>query len=183
MYISPEVESSYAYNNLGKTIYDQIIHLKPDKVIDFGVLNGYSTLCIAQALRENGKGKVYAYDMFDDYEYKHSQLKTLENNISMYGLRDWVEIEKKNFFDWIKDPEDFDCLHLDISNTGAIIDMLWDKFGGSDKTILFEGGTEERDRAGWMIVFNKIPIRESKAKFEVINNRFPSISKLCHDKN
>lgn len=178
MYIEPEIESSYKFNNLGKTIYDYIVYLKPEKVIDFGVLDGYSTICIAQALKENGKGKVYAYDLFDDYQHKHAQKTKLENNISMYGLRDWVEIEKKNFFDWLKTDEDFNILHLDISNTGDIIDMLWSKFGESDKTILFEGGSEERDRAGWMVVFNKKPINKSKAKFEVINNRFPSISRF-----
>lgn len=182
MYIQPEVKSSYEQNNLGRTIYEQIRFLKPQKVIDFGVLDGYSTIVIAQALKENGFGKVYAYDLFDDYEYNHAKRQTLEKNLNEYGVREWVEIEKVNFFDWLKTDEDFSCLHLDISNDGDIIDVLWDKFGNTDKTIIFEGGSEQRDRVGWMVKYNKKPINSSRAKFVVLNERFPSISKfICEN--
>lgn len=184
MFINPEVDSSYQFHALGKTLYDQIRWLKPDKVIEFGVLNGYSTICIAQALRENGKGKVYAYDLFDKYEYTHSKRKTFEKNLMEYGVRDFVEIEEKNFFDWLKDPEHFDVLHFDISNTGDILDMVWESLKDSKGTILFEGGTEERDRCGWMVQYNKKPLNQSVAKFQVINNRFPSISKfICESES
>lgn len=183
MYIEPEANSSYSFNNLGKTIYDQVLFTKPKKVVDFGILNGYSTICIAQALKENGFGKVYAYDLFEDYEFNRAKLSEVEKLVLEYGLSDWVEFKKVNFFDWIKNPESFDLLHLDISNTGDIIDMLWEKFSDSKATIIFEGGSEERDRVGWMVLHNKKPINKSKAKFEVINNRFPSISRLCHDQN
>lgn len=178
MYVNPDLESSYEQHNIGKTLYDYVRFHKPKKVVDFGVLNGYSTIVIAQALRENGEGKVFAYDLFDDYEYKHSQRDILERNLKDYGMREWVEVEKKNFYDWIKDPDDFDMLHLDISNDGDIIDLLWEKFGGTDKIILFEGGSEQRDRVGWMVKYNRKPINDSKAQFEVINKRFPSLSKF-----
>lgn len=176
MYINPDIESSYQYNDLGRTLYKHILYLKPEKVIDFGVLNGYSTICIAQALRENGKGKVKVYDLFENYEHNHAQFDKLIKNIKEWGLMDYVEIEEKNFFDWIKEPEDFDVLHLDISNTGDIIDIVWDKLQG--KNVIFEGGSEQRDRVGWMVKYNKRPINDSKAKFEVINSNFPSMSKF-----
>lgn len=178
MYIEPELESSYALNNLGKTLYDYVRYVKPDIIIDFGVLDGYSTICMAQAIRENGKGKIKVYDLFEKYEYNHAKLERLVKTFKEYGVLDYIEIEEKNFFDWIKQPEAFDMLHLDISNTGDIIDILYDKLGGSDKTILFEGGSEQRDKVGWMYKFNKKPINQSYAKFEVINSNFPSISKL-----
>lgn len=177
-YIEPELESSYALNNLGKTLYDYVRFVKPDLIIDFGVLNGYSTICMAQALKENGKGKIKVYDLFEKYEYGHARLETLVTTLKEYGVIDYVDIEERNFFDWIKNPEPFDLLHLDISNTGDIIDILYDKLGNSDKTILFEGGSADRDRVGWMVKYNKKPINQSHAKFEIINSNFPSISKL-----
>ncbi len=55
MYINPEIESSYRDNNLGKTLYDYVLYEKPEVVIDFGVLDGYSTICLAMACKENNK--------------------------------------------------------------------------------------------------------------------------------
>lgn len=176
MYVNPEVESSYKYNNLGKTLYQFVVYEKPEVVIDFGVLDGYSTIALAMGCKENKKGKVKVYDLFDDYEYNHSQFERLIKNLKEYGLIEWVEIEKKNFFDWIKEPEEFDLLHLDISNTGDIIDMLEPIQGKG--TILFEGGSEQRDKVGWVQKYNKKPIRDTKLKFDVVNPLFPSISKL-----
>jgi predicted O-methyltransferase YrrM len=177
MYVNPDIESSYKYNNLGKTLYDYVLYEKPEVIIDFGVLEGYSTIALAMGCRENGKGKVKVYDLFEDYEYNHSQFDRLIRNIKEYGLLDYVEIEKKNFFDWVKDPEPFDLMHVDISNTGDIVDLIWDNLHGKG-TVLFEGGSEQRDHVGWVLKYNKKPIRQSKALFEVINPLFPSLSKL-----
>ena len=69
MYKQPDIESSYQKNDLGFTIYSVVRMLKPKVVVDFGILSGYSTICIAQAIRDNGEGKVLAYDIFDEYEY------------------------------------------------------------------------------------------------------------------
>jgi len=177
MYKNPEIESSYHANDLGKTLYDKVREIKPDLVIDFGVLNGYSTVCIAQALRDNGKGKVKVYDLFEKYEHNASKFNVLVKNLKKHNLLEYVDIEVKNFFDWIKNPEKFDLLHLDISNTGDIIDLLYDNIKDNG-VVLFEGGSETRDRVGWMIMYNKKPINKSRAKFKVINNAFPSISQL-----
>jgi hypothetical protein len=179
MYIRTEIESSYEPNNLGKTLYDWVVYLKPEKVIDFGVLNGYSTIALAMGCKENGFGKVKVYDLFEKYEFNGSNFDKLVKNLKLYGLIDWVEIEEKNFFDWVKEKEDFDLLHLDISNTGDILDLVWGNFQG--KHVIFEGGSEERDRVGWMKVYNKKPINQSRAKFKVINDKFPSISKIIWD--
>jgi len=175
-YTNPAVESSYQYNNLGKTLYEFVLYEKPDVVIDFGVLNGYSTIALAMGCKFNGKGKVKVYDLFEDYEYNHSNFEKLVKNLSEYGLLDWVEIEKANFFDWVKDPEHFDLIHIDVNTTGDILDIIGTLKGKG--TVLFEGGSEQRDHVGWMMKFNKRPIRDSKVEFQVINPLFPSISKL-----
>lgn len=176
MYIEPEnIESSYQPNNLGKTLYDWVRYIKPHQIIEFGCLNGYSTIAMAKALQENGFGKIKVYDLFEKYQYKHSQLDKLVKNLQEYGVLDYVDIEERNFFDWVKNPESFDLLHLDISNTGDIIDLAWDKLHEKGQ-VIFEGGSEERDRVGWMKLNQKKPIRESKANYKVIDERFPSLS-------
>jgi len=177
MYTNPEVESSYQHNNLGRTLYEFVIYEKPEVVIDFGVLNGYSTIALALGCKANGKGKVKVYDLFEDYEYNHAKLLTLVKNLKEYGLLDWVEIEEKNFFDWVKNPEHFDLIHIDLSNTGDIVDIINDNLKGKG-TVLFEGGSEQRDNVGWMKIYNKKPINKSKAQFQVVNPHFPSLSKL-----
>lgn len=177
MYVEPEVASSYALNNLGKTLYDYVRYVKPDVIIDFGVLDGYSTICMAQAVRENGKGRIKVYDLFEKYEYEHANLEKLVNTFKEYGVLDYIDIEEKNFFDWVKNPEKFDLLHLDISNTGDILDIVADNLQGKG-VVLFEGGSTQRDKVGWMYKYNKKPINNSHAVFQVINSNFPSISKL-----
>ena len=181
MYVNPEIHSSYKANNIGKTIYDFVIETKPQKIIEFGVLGGYSTVALAQACRDNGFGKVIVYDLFDDYEFKKPSIDVLNNNIANYGLSDFIEIRNGNFFEWIKNPETFDLLHLDISNTGDIIDLLWDNLNVGN--VLFEGGSAERDKVGWMVTYNKKPISMTRAKYEIINKFYPSISKIIWQKN
>jgi hypothetical protein len=48
------------------------------------------------------------------------------------------------------------------------------------KHILFEGGSIERDNVEWMKKYNKQPINSIKSfiQYEVISDKFPSISKL-----
>ena len=68
MYTEPDVKSSYTENNIGKTIYDIVYNKKPNRVLEFGALNGYSTVCIGQALRDVGYGTLVSYDLFEDYD-------------------------------------------------------------------------------------------------------------------
>ena len=43
-FVNPEIESSYQESAMGKVLYDAIIENGAKKIIDFGVLNGYSTV-------------------------------------------------------------------------------------------------------------------------------------------
>lgn len=178
MYNNPDIKSSYKDNDLGRTLYNEIRRLRPNIVIDFGVLDGYSTVAMAQAVKDNGTGKVIACDIFENYRFAHANLDKLKKNLTKYHVDDVVEIREQNFFDWIKNPSEFDFAHIDISNTGDIIDMLRDKFKDTGKHVYFEGGSEQRDRVGWMIIYNKRPFKYSRDAFEIIDKRFPSLSKL-----
>lgn len=185
MYKQPEVYSSYAENNLGKTLYDAVLEYKPKKIIDFGVLEGYSTISMAQALRDlsNG-GKVIAYDLFEDYPYRHSAMSKTKENINKYNLSEFVTLKRKNFYDWIKNPEDFDLMHLDISNDGEIIKLAYNnlkKYLDKGSVLIFEGGTKDRDQVEWMIKYNKTPIYPLKKEigYKILDERFPGLAILA----
>ena len=177
MYQEPcHIYSSYTPNNIGEIIYKVVRELKPKKIIDFGLLYGYSTICLAQAVRDNGFGKVIGYDLFEDYKYKKSIKPIVEYNLQYYNLDQYVTLVKKDFNQWLREDEDFDLLHLDISNTGEIINKLYDKH--PDKALIFEGGIEKRDQVEWMVKYNFPSINsiKSKTNYKIITPSFPGLS-------
>ncbi len=185
-YKNPNIESSYQQNDLGKTIYDTIIKYKPNIVIEFGCLYGYSTISIATALRDLGQGKLICYDLWDEYKYKHSTLSQTQENIEKYGLSNYVEFVKKDYNEWLNNPDKFDLLHLDISNTGDIILKTYESLKesiNSGSVVLFEGGSEERDNVEWMIKYGARPINSIKdiVNYKIVNETFPSLSIITNE--
>lgn len=182
MYLEPKhIVSSYTPNNIGKNIYDTVIKFKPKKIIDFGLLYGYSTVCLAQAVRDNGFGEIIGYDLFEEYPYKSSDKNVVENNLKYYNLEQYVTLKKMDFNTWINNPEDFDLLHIDISNNGDIIEKLYKacyKQINTGSIILFEGGSIERDNIEWMKKYNKTPINNIKfyTNYTLLTDKFPSLS-------
>lgn len=185
-YVNPIVESSYYQNDLGKTIYDFILNKKPNTVVEFGCLYGYSTIAIASALRDLGNGKLICFYLWDDYKYKHSTMEETISNIKKHNLDDYVLFEKRDFNDWLDSPTEFDVLHLDISNTGDIILKTYNKLKKqieNGSSILFEGGSVERDNIEWMLKYNATPINSIKelVKYKLLNENFPSMSVIEHE--
>lgn len=172
-YKTVEIESSYRENDLGKTLYDLVMELKPKTIIEFGTLNGYSAVAMAQALRDLGAGHIISYDLWDLYKHKHGVRSLVQDEIDRLGLSKYITLETGDFKHW---QGDADLVHVDISNDGETIKMLKSK--GITGTVIFEGGSVERDRVQWMTKYNKPPIRSSGVRFDVIDERFPSISKL-----
>jgi predicted O-methyltransferase YrrM len=180
-YQNPEIDSSYRENNLGRTLYEVVIKYRPKKIVEFGTLNGYSTVAMAMALDTIGFGRIIGYDLFDKYPYKHSSKENTQRNIDRYGLQKYVELRETDFTDWLKKPESFDLFHLDISNTGMVIRSFYAAVKNqlqNGAIAIFEGGSVERDRVDWMIKYNKPLIRKSGVPFTVIDKRFPSLSQM-----
>lgn len=174
-----EIESSYSENDLGKTLYDLVIEHKPKKIVEFGILSGYSTVVMAMALDEIGEGHIYANDLFEDYEFKHSTVEETQDNIDRYGLTKYVTLSKKNFEEWLKQPEDFDLLHVDVSNKGDTLEHLYRAVKGQvarGAVVVFEGGSEERDNVEWMMKYDCKKLRDAAVPFKVVDERFPSLS-------
>ena len=178
-YTNPNIESSYQENDIGKTLYDAVLKYKPKKIIEFGTLGGYSAVAMAMALDEIGEGHIYGYDLFEDYEFKNSTQENTQKNINEYGVAHYVTLVRKDFETWLQAPEQFDMLHLDISNKGDTLERLYEAVKDQIKKgaiVLFEGGSEERDNVEWMKKYNQKKLRDAHVPFEVIDSRFPSLS-------
>jgi predicted O-methyltransferase YrrM len=182
MYKNPEIESSYQENNIGKTLYDTVIKHNPKIIVEFGCLYGYSTVAMAQALKHlNNNGKIYCYDIWEEYPYKHSTLDITKNNIKKYDVEDYVEFFTQDYYEWLQHPTNFDLMHLDISNDGNTILNTYNALLGKindGAIILFEGGSVERDNVRWMQQYKARPIQSVKeiVQYNIINEQFPSIS-------
>lgn len=173
-YTNPQLESSYRENDIGRTLYELVLDLKPRKIVEFGVLNGYSTVAMAMALDKLGRGTIHAYDLWEKYPHKATTMKEAAENVRAYGLERYVQLHYGNINS--VQPEDFDLMHLDVSNTGEIVRdvvLRWSPFGGR---IAFEGGIPERDEVDWMRKYNKTPISESGINYSVLNPDFPGLS-------
>ncbi len=54
------------YPEIGRFIYSFICIVRPKVVVETGTCYGYSALCIAQALKDQGGGHLYCFDLFMD---------------------------------------------------------------------------------------------------------------------
>jgi predicted O-methyltransferase YrrM len=180
-YIKIDIESSYQVNDLGKTLYDLVLRIKPKKIIEFGTLHGYSAVAMSMALDELQSGHLTSYDLWDKYPYKHGKMEEVLNQLKRYKVDKYVTLADADLKVWLDNPEPFDLMHVDVSNNGETIDLLYEKLKNNiknDSLVIFEGGSKERDDVEWVKKYNKKPIAKSFAPYEIIDDRFPSISKL-----
>ena len=186
-YKNPNIESSYRKNDLGQTFFDLVLEKQPKVILEWGVLNGYSTVAMAMALDELGSGHITAYDLFDGYKYKSSTIENTQKNIDRYDVSKYVTCKKGDFNSWIEKMEHFDLLHVDISNNGETIAQLYEACRDrieNGATVIFEGGAPgERDEVPWMVKYKFPKIKDSKVPYKILNTSFPSLSMLTfrHD--
>ena len=173
-YANPDIESSYRENDIGQTLYDLVLDLKPKKIIEFGVLGGYSTVAMAMALDKLGRGTIHAYDLWEKYPHKHSTMRNTAENIRAHGLEKYVQLhygDLKTF-----EPEECGIFVLDISNDGDVVEYAYNKMREYCDYFVFEGGSMERDRVDWMKKYKKRPINDSGVTYTLLDDRFPSVS-------
>ena len=158
------MRSSYIKNNYAdvfKAIVDTYV---PRVCVELGVLDGYSAIAIAQGLKKNNAGHLDAYDLFDDYPFKHGSMKETQDEIDKAEVSDFVSLKKNDAYKVheIYGDNSVGLLHVDISNTGETVRKAmenWDKKMALGGVILFEGGTEGRDQEAWMEKYGKEPIK------------------------
>jgi predicted O-methyltransferase YrrM len=173
-----DIRSSYKENNYGVILRALVLAHKPKFVIEIGVLDGYSTFYIAHALRFNRNrgiiSQFFAYDLWEEYDYKHGNFQEVEEMLLMQGLDKFVNLSKGDAFEVVEvfDNGTIDFIHMDISNDGDKLIKTLDVWGDKlsvDGIIAFEGGTKERDDVQWMKTFEFRPIRDVLAS-SVMNN-------------
>lgn len=156
------MRSSYIENNFGEIFYELVRIKSPKTVVELGVLDGYSTTHLADGLLDNAHGSLHAYDLFEDYPFKHSKYEEVKDRLKKYKF---VELHKQDAFT-VSDlygNDSVDFLHVDLSNDGEILKKIIEQWLPkiSDKgLILFEGGSLERDQVEWMIKYKKKSIKK-----------------------
>lgn len=180
-----EIHSSYSINNIGNILKSIILAYGPKKIIEFGVLDGYSSIVMAQALKELGNnGKVISYDLWEKYPFRHSSKEKVAENIKRYNVEEYVTLKDRDIFEWLHEDEEFDLIHIDISNDGEKIRKIYNKLKQNKNCksaiMLFEGGIKERDEVEWMSKYNKekiYPLLLSKeVPYEIVTDLFPGLS-------
>lgn len=153
------LESSYKDHGYGIFLYALARALRPASCVELGVFQGFSLLSIAAALRDNAHGKILGLDLFEDYPYRHESQERSRENIHRCGLGDRAEVRHADAFAPHDDLPGVDWLHVDISNNGDTVRRLFGQWERRvSQLVLFEGGSSERDRVGWMLDYRKPPI-------------------------
>jgi len=176
-----DLPSSYQEYNLGVILRNLVLRHCPKTIVEFGVLHGYSTVHMAQGLRQLGDGHLFGYDLWDKYPYRRTTLDMTQANLRRFGVDPFVTLAQVDFFEWLENATHFDMLHVDISNDGDVIERMLSKLEpqiNNGAIIVFEGGSIERDQHYWMVDYGKRPINplQEKFGFEILDERFPSIS-------
>jgi predicted O-methyltransferase YrrM len=153
---SQNIRSSYIPRQYGRLFKSLIYVLRPAVCVEFGILDGYSTIVIAYTLKRlNGGGHLYSYDLFEQYPYNHAIQDQIRARITRFGLDEYVTVSQGDVRDvWRAYQEhSVDFLHVDVSNTGDVLaDVLltWNSRLRDGGCIVFEGGSPFRDEISWM---------------------------------
>lgn len=178
MYSKPNLKSSFRAHDLGRTLYNTVVGKRPNLCLEFGVLNGYSTVAIGQALSDIGNGVLFSYDLWDSYKFKHGSKQELAMTLAKSPLYKNVHLRDGDLMQMQELP-DFDFMFVDISNTGDVIrhvEKITRKQREKGALVMFEGGTKERDSVPWMVQYKKPKIVGCGVDYLVVDNRFPSLS-------
>ena len=169
--------SSYKLNDYASVFCDICLEFNPSSILEIGILDGYSLEAFTKSCEDTTE--IVAIDLFEDYEYKSGNYQFIKE---MFKEHDNVKILKDSFYEYYKNSNRFDLIHIDISNDGEVYDFAVKNYLPLvNKVLLLEGGSVERDNVDWMISYNKKPInsyiKSIDKYFEIeIINKFPSLT-------
>jgi predicted O-methyltransferase YrrM len=180
----PDVSLCYP-PSYGRAIWDVVRDRGPTVMIEFGVYRGYSTIIAALAMEEIGSGHVKAYDSWEEARREGSDDERLAiEHFTRYGVRDRILLQTMDFLDWIRDPERCDLLYFDIDNDGDKLQAMFEGLRAqiaAGLTVLFEGGSEERDLHDSVAGRRPIGTTQALTGYRIIVEEFPSLSVISHD--
>jgi hypothetical protein len=179
----PNWHSSYEENNYGDFFYSLIRIYRPEKVVELGTLTGYSAYHIARALKDNGKGSIDCYDLWESYLDNYG-LDFITKSKTEQNLKQFKNLVTLNSSDALGVEQKYnkiDILHVDLNNDGEILEKIipvWiDKV---QQLIIIEGGSIERDQAAAATDFKKLPINKwlkdlNNKKAESLKSAIPDL--------
>jgi predicted O-methyltransferase YrrM len=175
--------SSYQEEKFSKVFKALCFSMNPKKIVEFGLLDGYSLDCFLDSTGEDCL--IEAYDLFDDFPYNAADFGSISEKYS--GIHsERLKISKGNIFDALDiiKYKDIDIFHVDVANDGEIYEFCISNLLPllrKDGILILEGGSEERDNCEWMIKYNKPKIREVLFKYQdnleiKVFSEFPSMT-------
>ena len=154
-----KLQSSYSANGYGLLLYALARVLRPLTAVEIGILQGFSLLSVAAALRDNADGHITGCDLFDAYPYRHADRNQLSRQVAALRLQPWVTIDAGDAHEIHERWDAVDYLHVDVSNTGDTYRRIFGNWSTKVRqVIVLEGGSAERDKVAWMRDFDKPPI-------------------------
>jgi predicted O-methyltransferase YrrM len=95
--------------DFGNLLYSIARTSRAETIVEFGTSFGISTIFLASALRDNGKGKLITT------EFEAGKAERAKKNIHAVGLSDWVEFRVGNALETLKanPPQSIDLILLD----------------------------------------------------------------------
>ena len=153
------IRSSYLNNvNYGDVIECITFLQNPKKIVEIGILDGFSLLTFAKTA--SPACDISAYDIFNKFNGNHANYDDCTEKFKMYKN---VSIKDGDYYKIYNDIEDssIDILHIDIANNGDVFQFAFDNYMPkitNDGIIILEGGSIERDNVQWMHKYNKPPI-------------------------
>ena len=156
---NPPWYSSYEKNNFGELFYSLIRAYRPKKVVELGTKAGYSAYHIARGIKDNGKGSLDCYDLWEKHQFSSVPKFFAEENLKEF--KKIITLHHKEAIGAEKKYKMIDILHVDLSNEGEILEKIIPHWIDKVKNlIIIEGGSLQRDRVFWMKKYHKQPIRK-----------------------
>ena len=172
--------SSYKDEGFSKVLRTICLMKNPKKIVEFGILDGYSLDCFIESTEDDCE--ILAYDLFEEFPYNSAKFDSIEKKYD----KTRASVNRGDLFDAhnIFENKSIDIIHIDIANDGEVyeycIKKLMPKIIDSGVMIL-EGGSSDRDNIEWMLKYNKPKIREVLCKYEneykiKVFNEYPSLT-------
>ena len=169
-------------------LYNITKDLNPSKVVEFGPGAGFTTVTMAQALKDlNSDTIINSHDIWND-DYWGNKQKTL-NFIESWGVSDSVNLKHLDFYDWIKLPKqdrEFDLLYFDIDNNSKKLLDLYNNVKhniDNGSVVLFEGGSKVRDEHGNTPGINKMNDVKEEIGYKVLTSDIKYSFSIIYNKN
>jgi predicted O-methyltransferase YrrM len=135
-YLRSKADRIQFYSGLGESsylLYGLVRSMKPEVCVEIGSARGKSAAYIGMALKENGRGKLWAIDPHRRTDWNDSDsvdtFEIIAHNLRVLQLTDYVQIVRQTSDDAAKDWNGhIDMMFIDGDHSYAGIKKDWDLF-------------------------------------------------------